>query len=63
MAEGALGPGEDGVVVGEDRAGGALGLEEAAVDAGGAAEQAVGGGAGDQVLELAAPALGGGRRR
>ena len=61
VAEGALGPGQDRVVVGEDRAGGALGREEVAVDAGGAADQAVGGGAGDQVVELAAAALGGDR--
>ena len=60
MAEGALGAGEDGVVVGEHRAGGAI-AEELAVDPGGAADQPVGGGAGDQVVELAPAALGGDR--
>ena len=53
-------PGQDGVVVGEDRAGGAL-AEQLAVDPGGAADQPVGGGALDQLLELAAAALGGDR--
>ncbi len=60
VAEGALGAGEHGVVVGEHGAGGAL-AEEVAVDARRAADQAVGGGARDQVLELAPAALGGDR--
>ena len=60
VAEGALGAGEDGVVVGEDGAGAAL-AEELAVDPGRAGDQAVGGGAGDQVLDLASPSLGGDR--
>ena len=49
MPERALGPGQHRVVVGEDRAGGAL-AEELAVDPRGAAEQAVGRGALDQVV-------------
>ena len=58
--ERALGAGQHRVVVGEHGAGGSL-AEELAVDARGAADEAVGGGARDQVLELAAPALGGDR--
>ena len=61
MPERALGPGHHRVVVGDDGAGGPLVVEEVAVDPGGAAEQAVAGGVGDQVVELAAAALGGDR--
>ena len=60
VAEGALGAGEDGVVVGEHGAGARL-AEELAVDPGGAADQAVGRRLRDQVLDLAAAALGGDR--
>ena len=60
MPERPLGPGQHRVVVGEDRAGGAL-AEQLAVDPRGAADEAVGRGARDQVLELAAAALGGDR--
>src|ERR1700753_3217943 len=60
MAEGPLRPRQDRVVVGEDRAAGAL-AEELAVDRRGAADEAVGGGPGDQVVDRAPPALGGDR--
>ena len=60
VAERALGPGQHRVVVGEHRAGGAL-AEELAVDARGAGDEAVGRRARDQVVDLAAAALGGDR--
>ena len=60
MPQRPLRPGQDRVVVGEHRAGGRL-AEELPVDARGAGDEAVGGGALDQVLELAAAALGGDR--
>jgi hypothetical protein len=60
VPEGALGAGQDRVVIGEDRAGGPL-AEQLAVDPRGAAEEAVAGGAPDQVVELAPPPLGGDR--
>ena len=61
MAERALGAGEHRVVVGEHRAGGRLPAEQLAVDARRAGDQAVGGGARDQVVELAPAPLGGDR--
>jgi hypothetical protein len=61
VAERPLGAGEDRVVVGEHRAGGVLGGEEVAVDPRRAADQPVGGSAGDQLIELAAGPLGGDR--
>ncbi len=60
MAERPLGARQDRVVVGEDGAGAAV-AEELPVDARRAADEAVRGGAVDQVLELAAAALGGDR--
>ncbi len=59
VAEGALGAGEHRVVVGQHGAGAALVAEEVAVDARGARHQPVGRGARDQVVEVAAVALGG----
>ena len=56
----ALRAGEDGVVVGEDGARGALAVQ-VAVDPGRAGDQAVGGRAGDQLVLVAAHALGGDR--
>jgi hypothetical protein len=58
MAQGALRAGEHGVVVGQHRAGGAVIVEEVAVDARGAGHQPVARGAGDQIREVATMALG-----
>ena len=60
VADRALGAGEHRVVVGEHGAGGAL-AEQLAVDPGGAADQAVGGRARDQLVDLAPRPLGGDR--
>ena len=60
VPEGALGSGQHRVVVGEDRTGGGI-SEELAVDPRGAADQAVGRGLFDQILNLAAATLGGDR--
>ena len=54
-----LGAREDGVVVGQHRAGAALVAEEVAVDARGACHQTIGGCARDQIVELPAEPLGG----
>ena len=61
MAEGPLGAGEDRVVVAQHGAGASL-AEEVAVDTRRAGHEAVGGGALDQLLHLAPPALGGDRK-
>jgi len=60
VSEGALRAGQHRVVVGEHSARRGL-AEEVAVDTGRAGEQAVGRGAGDQVVDLAPAALGGDR--
>ena len=61
MAERALGAGEHGVVVGQHGARAALVAEQVAVDAGRARDEPVGGGARDQVGQIAAKSLGGDR--
>ena len=55
----ALGAGQDRVVVGDDRTSGVSVVEAVAVDAGGPADQPVGRGPLDELVEVAAPALGG----
>ena len=61
MAERALGAGEHGVVVGQHGARAALVAEQVAVDACRARDEPVGGGARDQVGQIAAKSLGGDR--